>query len=112
MDLLVDIVSLIGPEIQQVCNGQRSWQAQQWQKQMAHMCSNARVKPACVVVVAHEGFMLNHVGRVVHRGSDLSSDLDLLQRHHHGPDGAFTAVPLGKQVPKLHHSRDQTCCDS
>lgn len=54
------------------------------------------------MVVAHEGFMLNHIGGVVHGGPDLSSDLDLLQCHDQGPDGALTCRPLGKQMPKLH----------
>ena len=66
-----------------------------------HMCSNAGIEPASVVVVAHEGCMLDHVCGVVCSGADLPSDPDLLEGHHHGPDGALTAVPFGKQVPKL-----------
>ena len=66
------------------------------------MGSYAGVQPAGVVVVAHEDLMLNHVGGVIHAGADFAPDLDLLQSHHHGPDGALTPVALGKQVPKLH----------
>lgn len=68
------------------------------------MCSNAGVKPACVVAVAHEDVMLNHVSGVVHRGADFAPDLDLLQGNHHGSDGALTRLGLGKQVPKLHRT--------
>ena len=67
-----------------------------------HMCCNTRVQPARVMVVAHEGLVLDHVSGVVHSRADLASDLDLLECHNHGPDGAFSHVALGKQVPKLH----------
>ena len=70
----------------------------------AYMCSNTGVKPAGVVVVAQEGLMLNHVSGVVHSGADFTPDFDLLQGHHHCPDGALPAGTLGKQVPKLHSS--------
>ena len=65
------------------------------------MGSNAGVEPASMVVVAHEGGVLDHVGGVVCSGADLPSDPDLLQGHHHGPDSPLSAVPFGKQVPKL-----------
>lgn len=32
-------------------------------------------------------------------------NLDVLERHHHGPDSSLPRLALGKQVPKLEGAR-------
>ena len=71
----------------------------------AYMCSYARVQPACVMVIAHENVVLDHISDVVHSGADFAPDLDLLEGYHHSPNGTLTAGALRKQVPKLHRQR-------
>ena len=98
----------MGSRIRQTPNRQShvGSKIRQTPNRQTHAGSYAGVQPAGVVVVASEGLMLDHVSGVIHTGTDLAPDLDLLQSHHHGPDSALTPVPLCKQVPKLHsHTR-------
>ena len=83
------------PPPQGVCNVSRGESA-------THVGGDAGIQPASVDVVAHKVWRLDHLHAVVHCGSDLTPDFDLFQRHHHCPDGSFTSVSLGKEVPKLH----------
>lgn len=52
-------------------------------------------------IVVHEIRALDHLNGIVYNSSDLASDLDLLQSHHHGPDGGLPGFSFGKQVSKL-----------
>lgn len=75
------------------------------------MCSNAGVQPASVVLIAYKGFMLDHLGGVVHSGPDLPSNLGLPEGNHHSPDGRLSRLPSRKQMPKLQQARCLlTCC--
>lgn len=54
-----------------------------------------------MMLVADKSFMLDHLGGVVNYSPDLSSDLDLPQRYHHGAYGSLSSLPSRKQMPKL-----------
>lgn len=69
------------------------------------MRGDARVEPASVDVVAHKVWRLNHLHAVINRGSNFAANLDLFKRHHHGTDGRFPSVALGKQMTKLRSAK-------